>query len=173
MSVTCRQRVYAGTPVSVADFIRRQFLGNCNADPRQPLESQQLKLNWLAVTRVWTASVLGEVELRAGLLTNNSECRGRARSVTYNSGNRHKCSPQKQSHARLMALCPGPKWAGTGKVKPIWILLKQETVSGSGISWAICKSVPRSRQKTTPAPHHSVFYRPDALHAAQATASKH
>ena len=30
------------------------------------------------------------------------------------------------------------------KVKPIWILLKQETVSGSGISWAICKSAPRS-----------------------------
>ena len=28
----------------------------------------------------------------------------------------------------------------TRKVKPIWILLKQETVSGSGISWAICKS---------------------------------
>ena len=26
--------------------------------------------------------------------------------------------------------------AGTRKVKPIWILLKQETVSGSGISWA-------------------------------------
>ena len=23
--------------------------------------------------------------------------------------------------------------------KPIWILLKQETVSGSGISWAICR----------------------------------
>ena len=35
------------------------------------------------------------------------------------------------------------------KVKPIWILLKQETVSGSGISWAICKSAPRSRQITT------------------------
>jgi len=31
-------------------------------------------------------------------------------------------------------------------VKPIWILLKQETVSGSGISRAICKSAPRSRQ---------------------------
>ena len=43
------------------------------------------------------------------------------------------------------------------KGKPIWILLKQETVSGSGISWAICKSAPRSRQTTTPAPHHSVF----------------
>ena len=36
-------------------------------------------------------------------------------------------------------------------------LLEQETVSGSGISWAICKTAPRSRQITTPAPHHSVF----------------
>ena len=45
-----------------------------------------------------------------------------------------------------------PRWAGTRKVKPIWILLKQETVSGSGINWAICKSAPRSRQITTPAP---------------------
>jgi len=43
----------------------------------------------------------------------------------------------------------------------------------SGISWAICKSAPCSRQKTTPASHHSVFYRPDALPAAQPTASKH
>jgi len=32
--------------------------------------------------------------------------------------------------------------------------LEQETVSGSGISWAICKSAPRPRQITTPAPHH-------------------
>jgi len=62
------------------------------------------------------------------------------------------------THTHLMALCPGlPGWAGTKKVKPIWILLKQETVSGSGISWVICKSAPRSRQITTPAPHHSVF----------------
>ena len=53
------------------------------------------------------------------------------------------------------------------KGKPIWIFTKQETVSGSGISCAICKSAPRSRQITTPAPHHSVFYRPDALPAAQ------
>ena len=34
--------------------------------------------------------------------------------------------------------------SGTRKVKPIWILMKQETVSGTGISWAICKSAPRS-----------------------------
>ena len=53
---------------------------------------------------------------------------------------------------------PGqPGWAGTRKIKPIWILLKQETVSGSGISWAICKSAPRSRQITMPAPHHHVL----------------
>ena len=63
------------------------------------------------------------------------------------------------THARLMALFPGlPGWAGTRKLKPIWISLKQETMSGSGISWAICKSVPRSRQITMPVPHHSVFF---------------
>ena len=56
-----------------------------------------------------------------------------------------------------------PGWAGTRKVKSIRILLKQETVSGSGISWAICKSAPRCRQITTPVPHHSVFYRPDTV----------
>ena len=44
---------------------------------------------------------------------------------------------------------------------------------GSGISWATCKSTPCSRQITTPAPHHSVFYRPDALPATQPTESKH
>ena len=67
------------------------------------------------------------------------------------------------THTRLTALCPGlPRWAGTRK-----------TVSGSGISWAIWKSAPCSRQITMPTPHHSVFYRPDALPAAQPTASKH
>ena len=61
-------------------------------------------------------------------------------------------------YTRLTALSPGlPRWVGTRKVKLMWILLKKETVSGSGISWAICKSVPRSRQITTPAPNHSVF----------------
>ena len=59
-------------------------------------------------------------------------------------------------HTHLTALFPGlPMWAGTRKVKPIGILLKQETVSGSGISLATCKSAPSSRQTTTPAPHHS------------------
>ena len=42
-------------------------------------------------------------------------------------------------------------------LSPAALLLKQETVSGSGISRAVCKSAPRSRQITTPAPHYSVF----------------
>jgi len=58
-------------------------------------------------------------------------------------------------------------------LKPVWILLKQETVNGSSISWAICKPTPRPRQITIQASHHSVFYRPDALPVAQSTASKH
>ena len=61
------------------------------------------------------------------------------------------------AHTRLTALCLGlSRSASTRKVKPIRILMKHETVSGSGISWAICKS--RSRQMTTPAPYHSVFF---------------
>jgi len=51
-------------------------------------------------------------------------------------------------------------------------LLKQGTVSGSGISRAVCKSALRTRKITTPAPHYSVFYRPDALPAAQPTVQR-
>ena len=70
------------------------------------------------------------------------------------------------THTRLTARCPGlPGRAGTRKVKPVRILLKQETVSGSGISWAVCKSAPRLRQITSTPPLR--FYRPDALPAAQ------
>ena len=78
------------------------------------------------------------------------------------------------THTRVTTLFPGlPWWAGTRKVKLIWILLKQETVSGSGISWGVFKSAPSSRQITMPTPHHSLFYMPDALPVAQPTASKH
>jgi len=52
-------------------------------------------------------------------------------------------------------------------------LLEQEIVSGSGISWDKCRSEPHPRHITTPTSHHSVFYRPDALPAAQPTASTH
>ena len=46
-------------------------------------------------------------------------------------------SMSKYCKTRLTALFPGlPGSAGTRKVKPIWILLKLETVSDSSISWA-------------------------------------
>jgi len=53
--------------------------------------------------------------------------------------------------------------------------MKQEMMGGgTGISWTICKSfAPHFRQVTMPVTHHSAFYRPDALPAAQPTASKH
>ena len=66
-----------------------------------------------------------------------------------------RVSTNTHTHTRLTALFPGlPGWAGTRKVKPIWILLKQETVS----SWAICKSASRSRQITMPVLHHSKVF---------------
>ena len=62
------------------------------------------------------------------------------------------------THTRLTALFPKlPRWAGTRKVKPVWILLMQETVSGSGISWAVCKSASRSRQITHQEPTTQFF----------------
>ena len=81
-------------------------------------------------------------------------------------GNCKKCyvyfatvEPITHTHTHLTTLFPGlPGWAGTRKVKPIWILLKRETVSGSDISWAVCKFAPSSRQRNTPAPHHSSFF---------------
>ena len=59
----------------------------------------------------------------------------------------------------------------TRKVKTNLDLLEQEIVSGSGISWAICKSAPHPGQPLHPTTQF--FYRPDALSAAQLTASKH
>ena len=74
--------------------------------------------------------------------------------LTYSIANYNSIA----NYTHLTALCPGlPRRAGTRKVKPIWILLKQGTVSGKGISLAICMFAPHSRQITTPAPHRSVF----------------
>jgi len=82
--------------------------------------------------------------------------------VTVHNNNNYNNT---NTHTRLTALFPRlPKWAGTRKVKPIWILLKQKTVSGSGISWAVCKSAPRSRQITMPAPRHSLNNNNDDEH---------
>ena len=70
---------------------------------------------------------------------------------------RNKTPPLSHTHS-FNGPFSGTAWVSRyEKGKPIWILPKQETVSGSGISWAISKSAPRSRQITTPAPHHSSF----------------
>ena len=58
------------------------------------------------------------------------------------------CCYNNNNNARLMALCP-VSWYQ--KTKANLDLLEQETVSGNGINWAICKSAPHPRQITTPA----------------------
>jgi len=60
----------------------------------------------------------------------------------------------------------------TRTVKTNLDLLQQEIVSSSGICWAICKSAPHPRQPRQH-PTTQFFYGPDALPAAQPTASKH
>ena len=83
-------------------------------------------------------------------------------------------SPETHTHTRLTALFSGTTRMGRyqkGKTK-----LDFTEARDSEWQWhqlGICKSTPRSRQITTPAPHHSVFYRPDALPATQPTASRH
>jgi len=73
------------------------------------------------------------------------------------------CFPQSTSHTHPFngPLSGTTRVSRYQKAKTNWILLKQETLSGSGISWAMCMSAPRSRQITTPAPHlkvhHAVF----------------
>ena len=85
-------------------------------------------------------------------------CEGTSLNPNHKTHTRTHARTHTHTHTCLMALCPGlPKSASTRKAKPIWILLEQETVSGSGIRWAICKSALRSRQITTPAPHYSSF----------------
>jgi len=64
-------------------------------------------------------------------------------------------------------------WAGTRKVKPIGLLLNQEIVSGSDISWAVCTLLQTDNHASTPLATTQFFYRPDALPAAQPTASQH
>jgi len=67
-----------------------------------------------------------------------------------------------------MALCPGlPGTASTRKVKPVWILLKQEAVTSAG-THASLHLVQDNHASTRPLS----FYRPDALSAARCGVTK-
>jgi len=79
------------------------------------------------------------------------------------------------THTRLTALRPGLLgWAGTRKVKTN---LDFTEARDSEWQWhqqgymQVCTSLQIDNHTSTT--HHSVFYRPDALSAAQPTASKH
>ena len=77
------------------------------------------------------------------------------------------------THTRLTALFPGlPRSAGTRKVNQsgFYWSKRQWVAAASAGPYASLHLAPND---TMPAPHHSVFYRPDALPAAQPTASKH
>jgi len=72
------------------------------------------------------------------------------------------------NNTRSTALCSGlPGWVGTRKIKQIRILLKQETVGGSGITWPYASMHLAPDRYPRWAPQHSVFYGSDAHPAIQ------
>ena len=134
--------------------------------------------------RRYSAAKLRRVVVTVGLNTIIiylfHECRSRCRFQSYQRITAHRqiilhhthARTHTHTHAHLMALCPGlPGWAGTRKVNQSGFYWSKRQCVAVEISWAICKSAPRSTQITTPAPHRAVFYRPDALPATQP--SKH
>jgi len=60
------------------------------------------------------------------------------------------------THTRLTALCPGlPGWAGTRKVKPIWILFTEAkrrwvAVASAGLCMQLCTSLQTGNHASTP-----------------------
>jgi len=69
------------------------------------------------------------------------------------------------------------------EVSGVWLSLDQDRMKSvvCDCRWLVAVhqtmtsvvGAPRPRQIPVPAPHHSIFYRPDALPATQPTASKH
>ena len=82
-------------------------------------------------------------------------------SVTFQCNEIHT-----QTYIRCTALCT---LSGITRVSRCQnqsvILLKQETVSGSGFSWAACNSAPRPRQITMPASMLFMWLCPSVVHS--------
>ena len=84
------------------------------------------------------------------------------------------CENYNYYYNRFSILCPGLHgWVGIRRVNHSGLCWSRDDVDGSSISRTMCKLFAFcSRQITTPAPHHSNFYGPDALPDTQPTASK-
>jgi len=66
---------------------------------------------------------------------------------------------RRKTHTRLTVLLPGlPGWAGTSKLKTNLDFTEARDSEWQWHQQGICKSAPRSRQTTTPAPHHSTSF---------------
>ena len=144
-----------------------QSMSTCTSSlPPPPSRLCQVGRRWL----VWTAATHKAYPVHISIAKDEEW-----RFISHVSAKLHYYEILYCKHTHSFS---GP-FSGTTRVslyqkgKSIWILLKQETMSGSGISWATCKPASRFRPITLLAPHHSVFYRPDALPAAQPTESKH
>jgi len=123
--------------------------------------------NWLLPLNVSSCAV-SEAHVACRFAIRSLWCATSLRDSASLSANQYTGSAYlSHTHRRSAAFFSGTtRVSRYQKGEPIWILLKQETVSGSGINWAICKSAPRSKNITMPAPHRFVFYRLDALSAA-------
>ena len=88
------------------------------------------------------------------LCSSADDCCEEGETVSHLRGSSVLVTPDTHTdtHTRLTALFPGPPgWAGTRKVKPIWILLKQETASGSGIGcMQVCTSLQTDNHASNP-----------------------
>ena len=78
-----------------------------------------------------------------------------------------------QSHTRLMSGTTQVSRYQKGKNQSGFYWSKRQWVAVASAGTYASLHAPCCRQITMPALHHSVFYRPDGLHAAQPTASKH
>jgi len=98
------------------------------------------RVRWLKQYRLEVAAAGSELHM-GHWKTGSIDLADQGQRGCIQSNNWPPARTHAHTHTRLTALFLGlHRWAGIRKVKPIWILLKQETLSGSGISWAICKS---------------------------------
>ena len=76
----------------------------------------------------WNFTQMYDISISQGTVVTSFRSGGQDQHITQNFFRIHT-----HTHTHLTALFPGLlRWAGTRKVEPIWILLKQETVASAG-----------------------------------------